>query len=275
MRRADRPSGDGGFSVEEEAMTWSVKDPSVRARRPAPPSRNAPGLLIPAPAGAGGLPPSRVGSVPLALPAPFPIAAPSRLALKRAADIVLAAAFLVASAPLLLLAAVLIKLTSPGPVLFIQRRSGQLGREFRMLKLRTMTQGAEKAQDALAESLGDRRFLKLENDPRVTPVGRILRRLSIDEIPQFVNVIKGDMSLIGPRPLLPCDVRYFPRDERARRFDMRPGITGLWQVSGRSSLSDDERMALDLEYVDRWSLRLDLEILARTPAVVLTARGAC
>lgn len=232
-----------------------------------------PGILAPAgPGTAGGR--SHRGP-PLALPAPFPIAGPSRLALKRCADILLSLLLLAATAPLLLVAALLIRLTSPGPVFFIQRRSGRFGKEFRMLKLRTMVQGAEKAQDELAEGLEGRSFLKLENDARVTPVGRILRRFSIDEIPQFLNVLKGDMSLIGPRPLLPCDVRAFPRDERARRFDVRPGITGLWQVSGRSDLSDEERMALDLEYVDRWSLGLDVEVLLRTPAVVLTARGAC
>lgn len=233
----------------------------------------SPGIL--APAGGGMARPAAQRSSGLALPAPFPIAAPSRLAVKRGADIILSLLLLIVTAPLFLVAALLIRLTSRGPVLFVQRRSGRLGREFRMLKLRTMVTGAEKAQDALAGELDGRCFLKLENDARVTPVGRILRRFSIDEIPQFLNVLKGDMSLIGPRPLLPCDVRNFPRDKRARRFDMKPGITGLWQVSGRSALSDEERMALDLEYVERWSLLLDLEVLARTPAVVLTARGAC
>lgn len=215
------------------------------------------------------------GEITLALPAPFPIAAPSRLALKRGMDIALSLVLLVGTAPLLLVAALLIRLSSPGPVFFIQRRSGRLGREFRMFKLRTMVQGAERAQDELARSRKGRCFLKLDDDPRVTPVGRVLRRYSIDEIPQFWNVLKGDMSLVGPRPLLPCDVRNFPRDERARRFDVQPGVTGLWQVSGRSRLSDEERMALDLAYVDHWGLLLDLDVLARTPMAVLSGRGAC
>lgn len=235
-----------------------------------------PGALIPAhPSGAFAETSGGHGGITLALPAPFPIAAPSRLALKRGMDIALSLLLLVGTAPLLLLAALLIRLSSPGPIFFIQRRSGRLGREFRMFKLRTMVQGAERAQDKLARGRPGRCFLKLDNDPRVTPVGRILRRYSIDEIPQFWNVLKGDMSLVGPRPLLPCDVRNFPRDERARRFDVQPGITGLWQVSGRSRLSDEERMALDLAYVDEWGLLLDLDILARTPMAVLSARGAC
>lgn len=255
-------------------MTPEVQSRSVRARSAIlSPGRFSPGTLIPAsPAGAFAGSGGGNRGMTLALPAPFPVATPSRLALKRGMDIVLSLLLLLVGAPVVLVAAVLIRLSSPGPVFFIQRRNGRLGREFRMLKLRTMVHGAERRQDELAEGRG---FLKLDDDPRVTSVGRILRRYSIDEIPQFWNVLKGDMSLVGPRPLLPCDVRNFPRDERARRFDVQPGITGLWQVSGRSGLSDDERMALDLEYVDEWSLLLDFEILARTPAAVLTARGAC
>jgi lipopolysaccharide/colanic/teichoic acid biosynthesis glycosyltransferase len=211
----------------------------------------------------------------LALPSPFPVASFWQVGVKRAVDIVLALTLLVAAAPILAVAALLIHLTDSGPILFVQRRNGQFGREFRMYKLRTMVPDAEGAQDRLAKARPGRRFLKLPDDPRVTPVGSILRKYSIDELPQLVNVLKGDMSLIGPRPLLPCDVRAFPRDERARRFDVPPGMTGLWQVSGRNAVSDDVRMALDLTYVDEWSLSMDLEILARTPAAVLTARGAC
>jgi lipopolysaccharide/colanic/teichoic acid biosynthesis glycosyltransferase len=211
----------------------------------------------------------------LALPSPLPLVGPWRLAVKRAMDIVLSLVLLLVTAPVMAAAAILVRLGGPGPILFVQRRNGRLGREFRMLKFRTMAPDAERLQDQLAGQNGDRCFLKLQNDPRVTPVGRILRKYSIDELPQLVNVLRGDMSLVGPRPLLPCDVRSFPRDERFRRFNVRPGITGLWQVSGRSDLSDDERMALDLEYVNEGSLYLDLKILARTPAAVLTARGAC
>jgi lipopolysaccharide/colanic/teichoic acid biosynthesis glycosyltransferase len=215
------------------------------------------------------------GTAILALPFPFPLVGSWRLAVKRGIDIVLSLVLLLVTAPVIVAAAILVRMSGPGPILFVQRRNGRLGKEFGMFKFRTMTQDAERLQDRLAGQNGDRCFLKIQNDPRVTPVGRILRKYSIDELPQLVNVLKGDMSLTGPRPLLPCDVRSFPRDERFRRFNVHPGITGLWQVSGRSDLSDDERMALDLEYVDEWSLYLDLEILARTPAAVLTARGAC
>ena len=143
-----------------------------------------------------------------------------------------------------------------------------------MHKFRTMAPGADRQQDQLADEQAGRTFLKIVNDPRVTPVGRFLRRYSLDELPQILNVLRGDMSLVGPRPLLPCDFRKFPKHEQLRRFSVKPGLTGLWQVSGRSACTDQERMALDLRYVDEWSLRLDLAILARTGPVVLSARGA-
>jgi lipopolysaccharide/colanic/teichoic acid biosynthesis glycosyltransferase len=187
-------------------------------------------------------------------------------------DVGLATLLLALAAPLLLLAMILIRLTSPGPAIFVQRRAGHLGREFQMYKLRTMADGSERAQDALA---ADGTFFKLKDDPRVTLLGGVLRKTSIDELPQLVNVIRGDMSLVGPRPLLPADVRNFPRDSRALRFDMRPGMTGLWQVSGRNDVSDGQRMELDREYVAHWSLSLDARILLRTPSAVLSGRGAC
>ena len=193
---------------------------------------------------------------------------------KRTVDVLLSAILLVLAAPMIGLAALLIRLTSRGPAIFVQQRIGFEGRRFAMYKLRTMTQGAERMQDELAECQEDRTFLKLESDPRVTRIGRVLRKLSIDELPQLWNVLKGDMSLVGPRPLLVCDFRKFPKREQLRRFSVKPGITGLWQVSGRSSLPDSERMRLDLEYVDRWSLGLDFRILARTLPVVLSTRGA-
>ncbi|MFP5285559.1 MAG: sugar transferase [Thermoanaerobaculia bacterium] len=193
---------------------------------------------------------------------------------KRAMDVVLSAILLVLAAPVLGLAMLLVKLTSRGPALFVQKRIGFEGRKFDMYKLRTMRRGAERMQDELASCQEDRTFLKIEDDPRVTRVGRLLRKSSIDELPQLWNVLKGDMSLVGPRPLLVCDFRKFPKREQLRRFSVKPGITGLWQVSGRSSLPDGERMRLDLEYVDRWSLGLDLAILARTLPVVLSTRGA-
>lgn len=193
---------------------------------------------------------------------------------KRAMDVVLSAILLVLAAPVLGLAMLLVKLTSRGPAVFVQKRIGFEGQKFDMYKLRTMRQGAERLQDELATCQEDRTFLKIEDDPRVTRVGRLLRKSSIDELPQLWNVLKGDMSLVGPRPLLVCDFRKFPKREQLRRFSVKPGITGLWQVSGRSSLPDGERMRLDLEYVDRWSLGLDLAILARTLPVVLSTRGA-
>lgn len=195
-------------------------------------------------------------------------------AAKRAMDVTLSTLLLVLAAPVIGLAMLLIRLTSPGPAIFVQRRIGYQGRQFAMLKLRTMRREAERIEDELACEQEGRTFLKLENDPRITRLGRLLRKWSIDELPQLVNVLKGDMSLVGPRPLLLCDFRKFPRREQLRRFSVKPGITGLWQVSGRSALPDAERMRLDLEYVDRWSLGLDLAILARTLPVVVSARGA-
>ena len=189
-------------------------------------------------------------------------------------DVVLSVLLLILAAPVLAVAMLLVRLTSPGPAIFVQKRIGFEGRKFDMYKLRTMAQGAERQQDELAECLDDKTFLKIADDPRVTPVGRVLRKLSIDELPQLWNVLKGDMSLVGPRPLLLCDFRKFPKREQLRRFSVKPGITGLWQVSGRSSLPDEERMRLDLEYVDNWSFRRDLEILARTLPVVISMRGA-
>lgn len=214
------------------------------------------------------------GSGSLALPSPFPVASSWQLAVKRAIDVVGAAVLLAALLPLLALSALLICLPDRGPVLYVQRRSGRFGREFRMYKLRTMVPDAERLQDRLAAEQAGRTFLKLKDDPRITRVGGILRKYSIDELPQLLNVLKGEMSLVGPRPLLPCDVRNFPKDDRARRFDMLPGMTGLWQVSGRNGLDDEQRMELDRAYVDHWSLQRDLEILARTPAAVVGARGA-
>lgn len=193
---------------------------------------------------------------------------------KRALDMLLAPFLLVLFAPVLGLSMLLIKLTSRGPAIFVQQRIGFQGRQFSMYKLRTMRHGAEQAEGELADGQENRTFLKIENDPRVTRLGRLLRKASIDELPQLVNVLQGSMSLVGPRPLLLCDFRKFPRREQLRRFSVKPGITGLWQVSGRSALPDSERMRLDLDYVDRWTIWLDLAILSRTLPVVLSARGA-
>lgn len=203
-----------------------------------------------------------------------PAARRPALAVKRVLDVVLALGLLVLTAPILLGAVLAIRLTSRGPALFVQERVGHRCRKFAMIKLRTMVQGAEREEARLAASNSGRIFFKIEDDPRVTLVGRVLRRFSLDELPQLVNVLQGDMSLVGPRPLLRSDLRNFPVYRQRRRFSMRPGLTGLWQVSGRSLLSDEERIRLDDEYVRSWSLGRDLAILARTVPAVLSGRGA-
>ena len=142
------------------------------------------------------------------------------------------------------------------------------GEKFLIFKLRTMGNGGS------PPVLGNRVFEKPRNDERVTPLGSVLRKLSVDELPQLFNVLRGDMSLVGPRPLLLRDMDRFPPGRPMRRFEVKPGITGLWQVSGRSLLSDEERIRLDIEYAERWNLWLDIEILLRTPMAVITGRGA-
>lgn len=204
----------------------------------------------------------------------FPRTRRGALLVKRGLDIVVSGALLVLLAPLLLLVMVAIRLTSKGPAIFVQRRIGYRCAEFDMYKFRTMVEGAERQEHRLAQGQPGRTFLKIKDDPRTTALGRMLRRSSIDELPQLFNVFRGDMSLLGPRPLLRSDLQRFPRASLMRRFAMKPGITGLWQVSGRSLLPDDERIRLDIAYVDNWSLSRDLAILARTVPVVITARGA-
>ncbi|HEV8305245.1 MAG TPA: sugar transferase [Gemmatimonadales bacterium] len=205
----------------------------------------------------------------------FEHAAPAALSrIKRVMDVLLAVALLLLLAPLLGLLALAVKVTSRGPVFFVQQRIGQHGTVFPMLKFRSMYDGAERAEAALAARRRDRTFLKIANDPRTTPLGRWLRLASLDELPQLFNVLRGDMSIVGPRPILPCDLGKFPRGHQMRRFTAKPGITGLWQVSGRSLCTDEERIQLDLVYVDCWSLWLDVLILARTVPVVVTGLGA-
>jgi exopolysaccharide biosynthesis polyprenyl glycosylphosphotransferase len=195
--------------------------------------------------------------------------------IKRAIDLIGATAVLIAVSPLLLATAVAIKLTSDGPIVFGQERYGLNRRRFRMLKFRTMVQDAERLQAAL-ESQNEAKgpVFKIARDPRITPIGRILRRTSIDELPQLFNVLRGDMSLIGPRPLPLRDVAKFTRTSDMRRFSVRPGLTGLWQVSGRSTLDFDKWIRFDLHYIDNWSLRLDAIILARTIPAVIRGTGA-
>lgn len=194
---------------------------------------------------------------------------------KRALDIVISFGLLVAFAPLLLVVALLIKFTSEGPVMFTQERVGLNKRRFRIYKFRTMIPNADKmlAQLESLNEAGGPTF-KIKNDPRMTSLGRMLRRTSIDELPQLFNVLKGDMSLVGPRPLPVRDYEGFNEDWQRRRFSIRPGITCLWQVNGRSSITFEKWMQLDLQYMDEWSLWLDLQILARTVPAVLKGSGA-
>jgi exopolysaccharide biosynthesis polyprenyl glycosylphosphotransferase len=194
---------------------------------------------------------------------------------KRVLDITVSASLLALLAPLLLVVAALIKLTSAGPVLFCQSRLGFNKRRFKICKFRTMVADAEqqiKTVEHLNEVSGP--VFKMKNDPRMTTIGRFLRKTSIDELPQLWNVLRGDMSLVGPRPLPVRDYEGFNEDWQRRRFSVRPGITCLWQIAGRSSIPFEKWMQLDLQYIDQWSLRLDLEILLRTIPAVLRGSGA-
>ena len=194
---------------------------------------------------------------------------------KRVIDFVGSTILLTILFPLFLLVALATKLDSPGPVFFVQERMGYNKRRFRMIKFRTMTADAEarmKELEHLNEKDGP--VFKIRKDPRMTRVGRLLRKLSIDELPQLINVLFGDMSLVGPRPLPMRDVLGLEVAWQKRRFSVKPGLTCLWQVSGRSNLSFEEWMQLDLEYIDRWSLALDCRILLRTIPAILSAEGA-
>jgi len=198
-----------------------------------------------------------------------------RLIIKRIIDVVGAALSLVVLSPVLLLIAAIIKLTSPGPVLFAQQRYGLNKRLFRMYKFRTMVSDAEARQPALeGQNEAQGPVFKIAGDPRITGVGRFFRRSSLDELPQLWNVLKGEMSLVGPRPLPVRDVGRFSEGWLMRRFSMPPGLTCLWQVNGRSSVSFERWVQLDLQYIDRWSLQLDALILLKTIPAVLHGRGA-
>jgi len=196
-----------------------------------------------------------------------------RLMAKRALDIVVAAAALVLLSPLMLLIALLVRLTSPGPVIFRQQRCGLNGRRFTLYKFRSMCENAEELKPQLAHLNEKKTAFKIANDPRVTPLGRLLRKFSLDELPQLWNVLRGDMSLVGPRPPVPEEVERYERWQR-RRLRMRPGLTCLWALEGRDELEFDDWIRKDLEYIDNWSLGLDLAILMRTIPSVLTGKGA-
>jgi exopolysaccharide biosynthesis polyprenyl glycosylphosphotransferase len=189
-------------------------------------------------------------------------------------DYTLALFLLAALSPLMLTLAALIRLTSRGPALFRQTRVGTQGREFTVYKFRSMIVDAETRLSELAhQNDGNSVLFKMRSDPRVTKIGNILRRYSLDELPQLLNVLRGNMSLVGPRPPLPKEVAGYSADE-IRRLRVRPGMTGLWQVSGRSDLTWEESLRLDLRYVDNWSMSLDLSILWRTVRAVTQGTGA-
>ena len=195
--------------------------------------------------------------------------------IKRMLDFAISAVALILLAPLFLTTALLIRWDSPGPIFFVQERVGLNKRRFRLYKLRTMMADAEERQreiEHLNEASGA--VFKIRNDPRLTPVGKLLRKTSIDELPQLFNVLKGDMSLVGPRPLPVRDYQRFDQDWQRRRFSVRPGLTCLWQINGRSSTPFEKWMELDMDYIDHWSLGLDLKILAKTIPAVLKGSGA-
>ena len=212
-------------------------------------------------------------SVPLFMLRP-PVFDGVDFALKRAFDLTISLLSLLVLSPLLTIIALLVKLSSPGPIIYRSMRPGIGGRPFACLKFRTMRHDAEHTQDEL-ESLNEKTgaLFKIRDDPRLTPVGRLLRRFSLDELPQLANVVRGEMSLVGPRPL---PLRDFDRLEEwhKKRYLVLPGITGLWQVSGRAELDFDDLVRLDFLYLERWSILLDLTILMRTIPAVLTRRGA-
>lgn len=196
------------------------------------------------------------------------------LALKRLIDVAASVFLLVALSPIFLIVAIAIRLDSPGPAFFLQERVGLNQRRFRMVKFRSMVADAEAQRKELEDlNEADGPVFKIKNDPRVTRVGRFIRRTSIDELPQLLNVLTGEMSLVGPRPLPPNEIERHSWDQR-RRLSVKPGMTGLWQVSGRSDLPFKEWLELDLAYIDSWSLFLDVMILFKTVRVVLRGHGA-
>jgi exopolysaccharide biosynthesis polyprenyl glycosylphosphotransferase len=197
------------------------------------------------------------------------------LRIKRLLDLVVSAIALLILTPVFLIVGVLIKLDSPGPVFFVHERVGYNKRRFSFYKFRTMTEDAEKQQAEL-EKLNevDGPAFKIKDDPRITKIGKFLRRTSIDEFPQFVNVLRGDMSLVGPRPLPIRDYNLFDKNWQKRRFSVKPGLTCLWQIEGRNDLSFEKWIELDMKYIDHWSLLLDLKILVKTIPAVLKGTGA-
>lgn len=207
--------------------------------------------------------------------------------IKRTIDVIGSLAAIVFLSPLLLVIAALIKLTSRGPVLFRQQRLGQYGKPFEFLKFRSMYTNTDSSiheryiQEFIKEGKSNgtaetgRPIFKIVEDPRVTPIGRILRKASLDELPQFFNVLRGEMSLVGPRPPIPYEIKQYDIWHRRRILEMKPGITGLWQVYGRSRTTFDEMVRMDLHYARNWSLAMDLRLLIMTPVAVFRGDGAC
>ncbi len=215
---------------------------------------------------------------------PITLSGAGYLPLKRVLDVLVTALLLLLFAPIMALIAAGIKLHSPGPILFCQGRVGLHGKEFVCYKFRSMHQGASPSlhqahiarlieQNAGEAELRAGRSLKLERDPRVTGVGRLLRNTSLDELPQLWNVLRGEMSLVGPRPPIPYELEHY-QEWHKRRFEALPGITGLWQVKGRNHVSFDEMVQMDIHYLEKMSLWLDLKIILQTPFAMLFGKGA-
>jgi exopolysaccharide biosynthesis polyprenyl glycosylphosphotransferase len=256
-------SGDGVSDPELRRLSWLLENQDVELVVLDAVGSAAPHRVVPV----------RLANTTALRVLPSNPSAPVRLA-KEILDRLLGLFLLVVSLPLVGLLALLVRLDSPGPGFYRQVRIGRDGTPFVMYKLRTMTVDADRALDELlASNEGSGLLFKIHDDPRVTRVGRFLRRTSLDEMAQLINVVRGEMSLVGPRPALPTEVAEYD-DVELRRLAVRPGITGLWQVSGRSDLSWDAGMSLDLHYADNWRLRGDASILARTFGAVVRRRGA-
>lgn len=197
-----------------------------------------------------------------------------QVAVKRLMDVVMSALAIVVLTPVLLAIALLIRTTSRGPVFYVQERVGRSGGPFRMLKFRSMYRNSHEHRDEHAElNIHQGPIFKIRDDPRITPVGRAIRRLSLDELPQFFNVLMGSMSLVGPRPALPEEFLDYTERER-QRLQVKPGLTCIWQVSGRSDVDFDTWIDMDLEYIEEWSIRMDLMLLVKTVPAVISGRGA-
>ena len=192
---------------------------------------------------------------------------------KRFLDIGLSVIGIILLLPIFFLLIILIKLDSKGPVFFRQERVTQYGRIFKIYKFRTMVVNAESLKESLlSQNEQEGPVFKIKHDPRVTKIGQYLRKTSLDELPQFINVLKGEMAVVGPRPPIPSEVKQYQRWQN-RRLSMKPGITCIWQVSGRNSIPFDQWMKMDMQYIDTWSLKLDMIILLKTVKVVLTGDG--